>query len=99
MGVDVAHLLGLDARVLERGAHAALRTLTIRRNTGHVIGIGAHAVANHLGQNLCTPSLCKLEFFKDENACALTDHETVAILVERTACLSGLILARRKRTH
>jgi tryptophan synthase beta subunit len=58
-----------------------------------VIGVGAHAVADNLGQNLCSARLGKLQILKDEDAGALADDEAVAVLVKGAAGAGGLGVA------
>ena len=99
VGVDVAHFFRLNAGVFQRGPHAALRACAVGRDAGHVIGVGAHAVADHLGQNLCAARFGKLQLFENQNARALADDKAVAILVEWAAGVGRLVVARGKRAH
>ena len=64
-----------------------------------MIRVGAHAVADHLGQNLRAARLRKLQFLENQDSRALADHESIAILVERPAGLGWLVVARRERAH
>ena len=80
-------------------AHGAEATFAFGSHAGDVVGVGAHAVADDLGKNLCTARLGELEFFKNENSGAFADDKSVAVLVERTAGVFGIVVARGERAH
>ena len=85
VGVDVVDFVGRDACDLEGGVHGAEAAFALGGHAGHVEGIGGHAVADDLGENLCAACFGELELFDDEDARAFADDEAVAILVEGTA--------------
>ena len=78
---------------------AALRARAVGRDAGHVIGVGAHAVADDLGEDVCAAGLGELELFEDEDAGAFADDEAVAVLVEGAAGAGGLVVARGEGAH
>ena len=59
-----------------------------------MIRVGAHAVADHFGQDLCAARSRKLQLFQDQDARAFADHKSVAVLVEGPAGAGGLVVAR-----
>ena len=84
MNVDVVDILGLQTGVVKGALHHELGTQTLRVRGGDVVSVGTHALANHLGVDLCTTGLGVLQLLKDEAACALAHDETVAACAERT---------------
>ena len=94
MRVDVAHFFGANAGVFQRGSHAALRARALGCDARHVIRVGAHAVADHFGQNLRSARLRKLQLLQNQDARALADDKSVAILVEGAAGVGGIVVAR-----
>ena len=97
--IHIAHFRRLQARILQRRTHAALCARALRSNARHVIRVRAHAIANHLGQNLRAAFLRKLKLFENQNARAFANHKAIAILVEGPARPRRLVVARRERAH
>ena len=62
-------------------------------------GVGAHAVADNLGEDVGAARLGELELFEDEDAGPLADDEAVAVLVEGPAGVRGVVVAGGERLH
>ena len=62
-----------------------------------MVRVGGHAVADELRIDPRAAALGLFELLEHENAGALADDEPVAILVERAAGASGVVIARRER--
>ena len=93
MRVDIADLFRLDPRVAQGIAHHAERAFAIFGRRGDVKGIGAHAVADNLGQNRRAAPLCEFQFLDNQNARAFADDKSVAVLVPGTAGPLRLVVA------
>ncbi len=61
--------------------------------SSEVVGVGRLAAADELAVNLGAASLGMLQLFEHERTGTLADHETVAVLVERTRSVFGIVVA------
>ena len=95
--VEVVDLVGIDAGVAHGREHGPARAVHV--GGGHVAGVRAHAIASQFGVDPRAPGLGMLIFFKHQHASALTEHETVAILVPGTRCGRRVVIAGRQRSH
>src|SRR4051794_37317325 len=84
MSIHVADLLGLDARIAHGIAHNAEPAFAIFGRLSHVVCVGAHAIANNLGQDCRTPSLRVFQFLQNQYAGSFAYHETVTVFVPGT---------------
>ena len=64
---------------------------------GQTESVGRRAVAGHLPQNGCSPSLGVLELLQDNHPGSLAEDETVAVAIERAAGSGRLGIAGRER--
>ena len=55
-------------------------------------GVGAHAVTDDLGEDLCPSRLGELQLFEDEDACTLADDKAIAVFVEGPAGVFGIVV-------
>ena len=62
-----------------------------------MVGIATHAKTDQLGINLGATGLGVFELFQHQHPGAITQHETVAIFIPRTAGLGGLVVAVGER--
>src|SRR5690606_9426599 len=97
--VEVADLLRVHAGVLERRGHAAGRALAVLAGGGHVEGVGAGAEAGQLAVDAGAALLRVLVFLQHQDAGAVAEHETVAVLVPGTGGAGRLVVAGRHRLH
>ena len=67
--------------LIARSGNSITRTFDAR--VDHVLGVRRHAVADQFAQDLCAARLGMLQLFKNENAGALAQNGTVALLGER----------------
>ena len=79
--------------------HGAEAAFAFGGHAGHVEGVGGHAVADDLGEDLCAAGLGELELFEDEDAGAFADDEAVAVLVEGAAGVGGVVVAGGEGLH
>ena len=79
--------------------HGAEAAFALGSHAGHVEGVGGHAVADDLGENLCAAGLGELQLFHDEDAGAFADDEAVAVLVEGAAGVFGIVVAGGEGLH
>ena len=94
VGVDVIHLIGRDAGVVERLAHGRRRRFRVRAGDDHVMGVAAGAKAGHLRIDAGRVA-GRLLALQHEHGAALGHHETVAAAVERARRGSRLGVAPR----
>ncbi len=99
MGVDVGDLLRFHVRVAERGLHDPAGATGVLGRLGDVVGVAAHPVADHLGQDGRAAALGHLQRLQDQDAGALADDEAVALGVERAAGALRLVVAGGQRPH
>ena len=66
---------------LRAAVHSAEAAFAFGGHAGHVEGVGGHAVADDLGEDLGAASLGELELFHDEDAGAFAEDESVTVLV------------------
>ncbi len=71
--------------VVEGAAHGLVGALSVR--VDHVLGVGRHAVADDLGEDLGAARLGVLQGFQHEDAGAFAQNRSVALLGEREAAL------------
>src|SRR5580658_9613393 len=79
--------------------HGAVAAFAFGGHAGHVEGIRGEAVADDFGENLCAARLGELELFEDQDAGTLADDEAIAVLVEGTAGVLGVVVACGKGAH
>src|SRR5215210_781217 len=105
VGVDVADLLGVEARILERVDHRPLDAAAVLVGRGYVVGVGGAAVAGDGGDRFCAAALRVLLALQDQCSGALAHHEAIAALVEGTAGPGGVVVTaahgpyRAKASH
>src|SRR5690606_35718936 len=97
--IDVADLAGIDARVLDRIAHAARGALATLARRGHVVRVAAHAEADQLAVDARTARLGLVVVLEHEDARAVAHDEAVAALVPGPRGLLRLVVAGRQRLH
>ena len=78
VNVDIVDVLGLEVGIGQGTLHHELGTQSLGVGGGDVVGVGAHALANHLSVDLGTTCLGVLQFLKDETAGTLAHDESVA---------------------
>lgn len=99
MGIDVIDLFGGDARLVEGHAHAALRSFSFRERRSHVVSVRSQTVSRYFSVNSGSALASVLEFFEDQNACALPHDEAVTSLVEGARCFLWGVIARGECFH
>ena len=99
VGVDVAHVLGIDLAVRQAGAHRPLGALAVLGRRGDVVGVAARAVAQHLAQDPGAPPLGVLQALEHHDRAAVAQHEAVAVPVERPARGLGRVVPAGQRLH
>lgn len=99
MGVDVAHLLGGDARVLQGPGHGQGGALSLGVGLGDVVGVGAPAEAHELGVDAGAPLLRVLVRLQDQDPGPLPHDEPVPGEGEGAARLLGLLVPCGKGSH
>ena len=97
--VHIVDLPGGDAGVLDGVAHRLHGPLALGMGRREMVGVGRSASAHDLAVDLRPARLGVLVLLQNQRARALADHEAVAVLVERTRSVHGIVVARRKRLH
>ena len=97
--IDQVDILGFEARIVDRIAHRLACTEPFGMRCGQVVSVGAHAAAGYFGINLGPACLGVLILFEDQRTGTFTDHEPVAVRVERTRCVRRIVIAGRKGLH
>ncbi|KAF5029068.1 hypothetical protein DSECCO2_652490 [anaerobic digester metagenome] len=95
VGVDVVHVLGADARLVDGGAHGLRHAQAVFVRGGHVVGVAGRAVAHHFCVNGGAARLGRFQRFQHQEAGAFTDDEAVAVVVERARGLGGGVVVGR----
>ncbi|MNM80248.1 hypothetical protein D3C81_922140 [compost metagenome] len=90
--IDVADALRRQPGVLQRLPHGHGHGCGLR--LGHVGAVAVGAVADDLGQHARATCLGVLQFLEHQRAGALTQHQAVAVRVERTRRGLGGVVAR-----
>ena len=93
-GLDVFQV---QAAVAQRVEHGTARTVHVGR--GHVAGVGAHAVARHLGVDLRAAGFGVFVLFEHHHASAFTQDKSITVFVPRARCSSRIVVAGRQGTH
>src|SRR5262249_20953206 len=99
VNIDVVDPGWGDCGVVDCLQHDAPCALSILRWRGYVERVACHSVADNFSVELRTPLAGMLELLENQNACALTDDETITILVEWPRGSSRIIVSRRECTH
>src|SRR3972149_2937194 len=99
VGVDVADVLGVEARALQGHLHAPGSALAVRRGRRHVVCVRVEAVAYYLGVYLRPALLRRFHLFQYENARALAYYEAVPVLVKGPARGLRVVVPGRERLH
>ena len=95
--VEVLDVLGGDAGVAERHAHAAGGT--VGRRGRDVEGVAREAVADDFGVDVGAAGAGVLKLLENEDAGAFAHHEAVAVLVEGTGGGLRIVVATGERMH
>ena len=82
MRVQVLHVLRREARLRQRGLHAARGAVTVFGAGGDVVRVGRRAVAHQLGQRLRTARQRVVQRLDHEHARAFAHHKTVTLRIE-----------------
>ena len=99
VNVHVVNIFGFDAGVLDGVAHRFHGALSFGMGSREVVGVGRTAAADDFAVNPRTARLGVLVLLENQGAGAFADHESVAVLVERTRSVRGIVVARGKRLH
>ena len=85
MGVDVADRTRFEVGVRERRLDDANRAISVLGWRGDMVGIGGHAIADDLGDDLRATASGRLFGLENQDARTLAQDETVTLGVEWTA--------------
>ena len=99
VGVHVAHILRGNTGFAESHFDSEADAFAVFTRGGHVVSISAHADAGHASENVGATLLGVREAFEHENARTFTDHETVAVLIERTRGRRRVVVALAQGLH
>ena len=99
MGVHVAHILRGNASFAKSHFDSEANAFTIFTRGGHVVSISAHADAGHASEDVCTTLLGVRKAFENEDTGTFTNHEAVAVLIERTRCCRRIVVALAQGLH
>ena len=80
--VQVLHVLRREARLCQRGPHAARGAVTVFGAGGDVVRVGRRAVAHQLGQRLRAPRQRMVQRLDHQHARTLAHHKAVALRIE-----------------
>ncbi len=94
--VDIADLVGIDTRVLERHLHRAPRPVYIGRS--HMVGIAAHAKTSHFSINFGTACFGVFVFFQHQNTGAFAQNKTFTVFVPRTRSRLRVVITGAERS-
>ena len=97
MGIDVADIGRLGARVAKRPAHGERRARSLRVRRGDVVGVVGGAVARDLRVDAGTPRLRMRLGLEDHRRASLGQDEAVAVRVEGPRGGLGVGVLRQRR--
>src|SRR5207249_6276997 len=97
VGVDVLYVFRADLGVLEGELHGPRGTGAVRVRCGDVIGVGRAAAAQQFRIDRRSALSGTIQFFNDEDAGTFTEHEAVAVFVERPAVRLRIVVPRGQR--
>src|SRR6185312_7396685 len=83
--VDVIDLLWLHTGISHGGDHHAISTFALFCRLRNVISISAHAVPDDLREDRSTATAREFQFLENQDACAFSDYEAVAIDIKWAA--------------
>ena len=96
VGIDIIDILWIDTGILDSQLHHALCALGIGIRSRHVVCIGRHTLAYHLGIDMRTTCLGVLIILHDEAGRTFAQHKAVARLRERTTGTLRVVVAGRE---
>jgi hypothetical protein len=96
MGVDVADLFGFEAGISERPGHSPGGAVLGARS--RMVCLGRRGESRELTMNLGAAIARVFQLLENEDAGALPQDESGAILVEGAAGAGGIVAARRQGT-
>ena len=91
--VDVVDVLGVHARLTHRVVDRLGHVQSIRFEPGHVVRVAAAREPGDLAVDVRTASHRTLELFDDQDGTAFAHHEPVAVAVEWTRRVLGVVVA------
>src|SRR5207245_9878039 len=97
VGVDVVDVLAIETRIAQGVFHATRGAFSILLWRGHMVGVAAHPVTGELCVNLRAAARRVLEFLEHHHSGSLSQHESVAVPVPRTARRRGIVVAPPQR--
>ncbi len=99
VGVDVGNVRRIQPGRAQRHAHAAGRAFAARGGRGHMVRVGGVAVARHFGVNARAAGLGVLQFLQHHHAAAFAHDKSVAVAVERSRSVLGIVVAGAQGAH
>src|SRR5262249_9420778 len=99
MGINIPDFLRRHAGIVQRLLQTQSDPTRFRVRLGHMVGIGAHAVADNLSVNGGTTALRLLEFFQHEHTRTFAQYEAVAPFIKGATRLLGSVVACRQGPH
>ena len=97
MGVDVVHFV--DAGHLECCTDGSVSTLAFGSGRGDVVRIAAFTKTDEFCVDFRTACFGRFVLFKHQCATALTHHKAVALRIEGTRGVFGIVVVGRERLH
>src|SRR5918911_1471784 len=98
--VQVINLVHRQPRAFDGHAHRAGGVVAGRRDLHAVVSVAGRSVADQLGVNLRAAPAGVFQLFEQDDPRAFTEHEAIAVGVERPRGARGLFVAvRRHRAH
>ena len=99
MHIHVIDVLNFQPRIRNGVEHGLFRAFPFRIGSGQVVSIGAHAAAGYLGIDFGPAGNGMLVLFEQQRSGAFSDHEPVAIGIERPRSFLRVVVAGREGLH
>ena len=97
--VNVINLVNRDPGIAHRLLHHERRANRLRIGRGEMVRVRVGGIPQNLGVDFRAAGERVFQAFQDEDASAFADDKAIAVLVERTARMFGIVVASGHGAH
>ena len=95
--VDVVDVRGLDSSLRHRVDDRLCHVEPVGLQPGHVVGVAAAREAGYLAVHVCAARERGVQLLQDQHGAAFAHDEPVAVAVEWSRCVLGIVVPGRRR--
>src|SRR5699024_4166201 len=99
MGIEVIYFFGIQLAVGQGLLHSCRSAFAFRMRGRHMVGIGRHSRTGYFSIDFGSARFGVLVLFQNERSCPLSHYKTVAVFIEGTSGVLGLVITLRHRPH